>query len=101
MDVEIKEVGFKDIFKEVCRYYNVTMLDVISARRTARIVLARHMIINLALQHTRLNMNSLASRLNRSRWTILASRDKVLAVLDKQESFISDTNKLKQRLGLT
>jgi chromosomal replication initiation ATPase DnaA len=69
-----KNITFRDIFRKVCKYYKVSMLDIISARRSLKIVLARHVIAYIASQHTELSISQIASRLGgRDKSTIMHS----------------------------
>jgi len=73
-DVDPKSITFRDIFRKVCKYYKVTMLDIISARRSLKIVLARHVIAYIASEHTKLSIPQIASLLGgRDRSTIVHS----------------------------
>lgn len=90
---------FKEIFKEVCRLYNVSMLDVISERRTIKIVTARHVTAYIASQHTTLSLGAIASRLARDKSTIAHALQRMEA-LAKTEKMSADLIKLKERLGL-
>jgi chromosomal replication initiation ATPase DnaA len=90
---------FKDIFKEVCKYYGVSMLDVISARRDIKTVTARHVTAHIASQHTLLSTRAIASRLARDASTITHALDR-MERLSKTEKVASDLAKLKEKLGL-
>jgi chromosomal replication initiation ATPase DnaA len=92
-------VSFQHIFKTICRYYNVSMLDIISARRSMRIALARHVIAYIASQHTTLSLPHIASRLGRDRSTIVHAieRIKQLSTVDK---IAADIEAIKGKLGI-
>jgi len=76
--IDPKSITFKDIFRKVCKYYKVSMLDIISARRGVKIVCARHVIAYIASQHTSLSIPQIASRLGgRDRSTIVSSIERV------------------------
>ena len=94
-----KEVEFKDIFKAVCRHYGVSMLDIISARRHGRIVLARHVIAHIAFQHTKCSIRIIASRLARDSSTIVYALER-MKTLVQTDSIAADIAKIKKALGL-
>lgn len=76
--IDPKSITFKHIFRKVCKYYRVSMLDIISARRGVKIVCARHVIAYIASQHTSLSIPQIASRLGgRDRSTIVSSIERV------------------------
>jgi len=93
------EGNFKTIFKEVCRYYNISMLDVMSSRRTLKIAMARHVVAYIASQHTNLSLSQIALRLGRDRSTVshAISRVKELMHTDRLPADIAT---IKQRLGI-
>lgn len=94
------KADFKDIFKEVCQFYGVSMLDVISQRRTIKIVTARHVTAYIASQHTTLSVGAIASRLARDKSTIAHALDR-MEILSKTEKVSEDLSVIKQRLGLS
>lgn len=94
-----KEVEFKDIFKAVCRHYGVSMLDIISARRHGRIVLARHVIAHIAFQHTKCSIRIIASRLARDSSTIVYALER-MKTLVQTDAIAADIAKIKKALGL-
>jgi len=94
-----KEVIFKDIFRAVCQHYGISMLDVLSARRMGKIVLARHVIVHIAVQHTKCSLRIIASRLARDKSTI-EHAVKRMSVLSQTDAIGADIAAIKKRLGL-
>lgn len=97
--VHRKEVNFREIFKEVCAYYNISMLDAISSRRTMKIALARHVIAYIASQHTALSLSQIASRLDKDRTTIAHSIARVKELMHT-DRVPGDIQAIKARLGI-
>lgn len=97
--VNRKDVDFKGIFKAVCAYYKVSMLDVISARRSIKIALARHVIAYIASQHTKLSTGMIASRLARDKSTIVYAIERMES-LGKTDIISNDISNIKESLGL-
>lgn len=93
------ELSFKTIFKEVCKYYGVSMLDVISPRRNMKIVMARHIVAYIALQHTKLSTGQVASLLARDHSTIVYARQRMETLMEN-ETVKSVVLEIKRRLGL-
>jgi len=94
-----KEVLFQDIFKASCRHYGVSMLDVISARRSGKIVIARHVIAFLALQHTKCTTGVIASRLARDHSTILYALNR-MKTLSQTDAIAADIAAIKKALQI-
>lgn len=93
------EVDFHSIFKEVCKFYGVSMLDVISPRRQMKMVMARHVTAHIAIQHTKVNTRQLASLLARDHSTIVYALQR-MEKLSENESIATDIGTIKKRLGL-
>lgn len=94
-----KEVLFKDIFKAVCQHYGISMLDVISARRMGKIVLARHVIVHIAIQHTKCSVGIIASRLGRDKSTIDHAIKRMKA-LSQTAAIGADISAIKKALDI-
>ena len=94
-----KETVFDQIFREVCRFYKIPMIDLMSNKRTFKIALARHVVAFIATQHTKLTLGQIAARLARDKSTIIHAIQRMETLMETPQ-IAQDVQIIKQRIGL-
>ncbi len=105
--IEPRTFTFRDICKAVCFYYRVPFVDIVGPRRDGRFMLARHAIVHLASNLTKMSMCEIGRRLSRDQTTVRASLNRSQMLLAGtipgkikivEREFASDIKALMERL---
>lgn len=89
------------ILNAVCRRYNMTELDIRCQRRTADIVLPRHVVMYLCKTLTELSLPQIGSRLgNRDHTTVLSGAKKIARLIQDDMHLAAEIEDIKRTLGV-
>jgi chromosomal replication initiation ATPase DnaA len=90
-----------DIIREVCVRYGVTRTDLLSARRTAKVVLPRQIVMFIARQVTLLSLPQIGMRLGRKdHTTVLHGARKIERLVDSFPHLAAEIADIKKTLGV-
>jgi chromosomal replication initiation ATPase DnaA len=87
---------FDIILNEVCEYYNVRKLDILSSRRLRNISVQRHMLAYMLYRMTSFTNNQIAPKMNRDPTTIGYAIKKMI---DSADQFKEDIEELEKRIS--
>ncbi|HYT42924.1 MAG TPA: helix-turn-helix domain-containing protein [Methylomirabilota bacterium] len=80
--------SFDIVLNEICRYYNVRQIDLLSSRRLNNISGPRHMLAYMMYHMTSLTTHQIAPRMNRDPSTIGYAIKKIQDNLERHQSDI-------------
>lgn len=90
-----------DIQAAVAAYYDVTVLDMLSSRRTKDLALPRHVAIYLCRHLTKRSLPEIGRRTgNRDHTTVMNSVSRVSALIEGNAEVRADVEELKRRLAV-
>lgn len=96
---EPKRARVEDILKAVASHYDISRADIISQRRTANVVLPRHMVAYLARMLTPRSLPEIGRRMGgRDHTTTLNSVRRVEALMERDERIAADVRTLTRVL---
>jgi len=101
--IERKITGstFDIILNEICRYYNVRELDILSQRKLNNIAERRHMLAYMLYRMTGMTSPQIAPKMNRDPSTVGYAIKKIQANLEKYQSDIDALeNSIRELLAL-
>lgn len=94
MNLEEGFDSYSNIFKRLCRVFNVTPAEMISSRRARNLIFARQAIMYWAYRRTTMSLPQIGKRLQRDHTTVLHGKDayvqKRAEMGRKLKSFASD-----------
>lgn len=98
--VEVKKYpSLEAIIKAVALYYNVSRIDILSPRREAALVYARHVVCYLARELTLLAYPTIGRLLNRDHTSVLHGAQKITRLRLTDEKLAQDLLNLRSLLG--
>jgi hypothetical protein len=83
-------VPLKTIWHHVCRHYNVTLADLLSKKRTANIVLPRHVAYFLCCVHSRFSVADIGRRMFSDHTTVLHGKSRIERLAQSDEPIKND-----------
>lgn len=87
------------ILAEVCRRYKVSEIDVRSKRRTANIVMPRHIVMYLSKKLTELSLPQIGARLGgRDHTTVLSAVNKITALVENHPHLCAEVADISKSL---
>jgi chromosomal replication initiation ATPase DnaA len=91
----------RDICRACCRYYDVNMIDFVSARRHAKLARTRHVASYLPRIHTTRSLPEIGRIMgNRDHTTILSGVRKIDRCLLQDEALAEDIRTIRIELGI-
>ena len=95
----IKLVDIADIQKIVCHYYGVSMVNLMSKKRTQDLVIPRQMAMHLSKQYTRLSLAAIGLAFKRDHTTVIHAHEKMLKKIKHSATTKDDYQNLKLRIS--
>lgn len=80
-----RQITCADIKRAVASHFDISVRDLISARRTANLVLPRHIGMYLAREMTLLSFPQIGRQFNREHCAVLYAINKISALLNESE----------------
>lgn len=80
-----RQITCADIKRAVASHFKVSVHDIISARRTANVILPRHLGMYLAREMTPLSLPQIGRQFNREHCAVLYAFNKIAALLSDPE----------------
>lgn len=95
-----KKTGIEDIKRVVARYYQVSVHDIISGRRTANVIRPRQVAMYLAKTMTPLSLPQIGRRIgNKDHTTVLYGVRKITRLLASDPDLAADIENIMQALA--
>lgn len=99
--MQVHVIRVQEIIKVVAKHYGVSMMDLLSARRTKDVVRVRHIAMYLAKNLTLRSLPEIGRQMGgRDHTTILHGVRKVTNRLEKQPELAAEIEQIKRRLGV-
>ena len=101
MRSSIKKVTIENIIKGVSKFYRISKPDILSKKRTQKLVLARQVVAYLAKELTSDSLKSIGEKLgSRNHATVLYYLNKLTTLMNDNPNLIKDITLIKNSINV-